>query len=98
MTDVSVTSSGRSSGSRLPFSWADVVDTLKRGDIALGVGVMMIIVVLVFPMPAWLLDLLLAFSIITSVLILMTALFIREPLEFSSFPTVLLISTLFGWR
>ncbi len=94
MTDVSVTSSGRSSGSRLPFNWADVVDTLKRGDIALGVGVMMIIVVLVFPMPAWLLDLLLAFSIITSVLILMTALFIREPLEFSSFPTVLLISTL----
>jgi flagellar biosynthesis protein FlhA len=54
-----------------------------------------ILTVLVFPLPALLLDLLLALSIIMSVLILMTALFIENPLEFSIFPTVLLIATMF---
>jgi flagellar biosynthesis protein FlhA len=66
----------------------------KRGDIALAVGVMAILVVLILPLPAVLLDMALAFSIILSVLILMTALFIHAPLEFSAFPTVLLIATM----
>ncbi|HEX7200142.1 MAG TPA: FHIPEP family type III secretion protein, partial [Dongiaceae bacterium] len=67
---------------------------LKRGDIALAIGVMAILVVLILPLPASLLDLALAASIILSVLILMTALFIQAPLEFSAFPTVLLIATM----
>ncbi len=46
------------------------------------------------PLPAMLLDVALAVSIILSVLILMTALFIHGPLEFSAFPTILLISTM----
>ena len=58
----------------------------KRGDIALAIGVMTILVVLILPLPAILLDLFLAISIILSVLILMTALFIHAPLEFSAFP------------
>ncbi|GGK49692.1 flagellar biosynthesis protein FlhA [Salinarimonas ramus] len=66
----------------------------KRTDLFLALGVMGILVVLVFPLPAIVLDLLLAVSIIFSVLILMTALFIEEPLEFSSFPTILLIATM----
>ncbi|MGB5948067.1 MAG: flagellar biosynthesis protein FlhA [Parvibaculum sp.] len=66
----------------------------KRGDLALAVGVMTIIVVLILPMPAFLLDFSLAISITFSVLVLMTALFIQRPLEFSSFPTVLLIATM----
>jgi flagellar biosynthesis protein FlhA len=76
------------------FSVKSVVHALRRGDIALGVGVLTIITVLLLPLPAWLLDISLAFSITTAVLILMTSLFIREPLEFSAFPTVLLIATL----
>jgi flagellar biosynthesis protein FlhA len=72
----------------------DIVDLLKRGDIALAVGVMTILVVLILPLPPMLLDLFLAVSIILSVLILMTALFIHAPLEFSAFPTVLLIATM----
>ena len=67
---------------------------LKRGDIALAIGVMTILVVLILPLPPILLDLALAISIILSVLILMTALFIQTPLEFSAFPTVLLIATM----
>ena len=53
-----------------------------------------ILVVLILPLPPILLDLALAISIITSILILMTALFIQTPLEFSAFPTVLLIATM----
>ncbi|RYE09888.1 MAG: flagellar biosynthesis protein FlhA [Hyphomicrobiales bacterium] len=68
--------------------------TLRSSDIALAIGIMAIIVVLILPLPPLLLDLLLAISIVFSVLILMTALFIQTPLEFSSFPTVLLIATM----
>src|SRR5438270_8161100 len=50
--------------------------------------------VLILPLPALLLDFSLAISIILSVLILMTSLFIEEPLEFSVFPTVLLVATM----
>ena len=73
---------------------ARLITALKRGDIALALGVVCILVVLILPMPTWLLDFGLAVSITFSVLILMTALFIEKPLDFSSFPTVLLIATI----
>ncbi len=73
---------------------ASVVTALKRGDIALALGVTAILVVLILPMPSWMLDLSLAVSMTFSVLILMTVLFITKPLEFNSFPTVLLIATM----
>jgi flagellar biosynthesis protein FlhA len=76
------------------FKLSDIVDILKRGDIALALGVLTILVVLILPLPALILDLFLAISITLSILILMTALFIQAPLEFSSFPTILLISTM----
>jgi flagellar biosynthesis protein FlhA len=75
-------------------SLGDLGNLLKRGDLALAIGVMTILVVLILPLPPLLLDIALAISIIISVLILMTALFIHTPLEFSSFPTVLLIATM----
>jgi flagellar biosynthesis protein FlhA len=76
------------------FDVRSIADFVKRADIALAIGVMTILVVLILPLPAILLDLFLAVSIILSVLILMTSLFIQAPLEFSSFPTVLLIATM----
>src|SRR5499427_4092584 len=71
-----------------------VRDYLKNGEIALAIGILAILVVLLIPLPAWLLDVSLSFSITFAILILMTSIFIRKPLEFSSFPTVLLISTM----
>src|SRR4051812_4722494 len=71
-----------------------VRDYLKNGEIALAAGILGILVVLLLPLPAWLLDVTLSFSITFSILILMTSIFIRKPLEFSSFPTILLISTM----
>jgi len=80
-------------GLKLPRP-AAILETLRSGDIALATGVMGLIVILILPMPPLLLDMLLAISIVFSVMILMTALFIQKPLEFSSFPTVLLIATM----
>ncbi len=76
------------------FGFEHVRIMLGRGDIALAIGVMTILVVLILPLPPAVLDLLLAVSIILSVLILMTGLFIHTSLEFSSFPTILLIATM----
>ena len=66
----------------------------KRGDLMMAMAVVAILVVLILPMPTWLLDACLAFSITFSVLILMTSLFIDRPLEFNTFPTVLLLATM----
>jgi flagellar biosynthesis protein FlhA len=68
---------------------------IARGDVALASGAVGIIVLLILPVPAFMLDLLLAISIASSVLILMTALAMRRPLDFTSFPTVLLVATLY---
>ena len=67
---------------------------LRQSDILMALGVMVILVVLILPMPSWLLDVMLTISITLSVLILMVSLFIVRPLDFSSFPTVLLIATM----
>lgn len=75
-------------------SLGEIGDIIKRGDLALAIGVMTILVVLILPLPSIVLDLFLAVSITLSILILMTSLFIQAPLEFSSFPTILLISTM----
>ena len=69
-------------------------DFFKRGDVWLGVGLMIILTMLVLPIPPFLVDFGLAISITFSVVILMTVLFIGKPLEFSSFPVVLLLATL----
>jgi flagellar biosynthesis protein FlhA len=90
MSDISV-NQGKLTG----FGPARILGEItKRGDLALALGIITILVVLILPMPAFLLDLSLAISITFSVLVLMTALFIRTPLEFSAFPTVLLIATM----
>jgi flagellar biosynthesis protein FlhA len=68
---------------------------IARGEVAMALGVIGIVVMLILPVPPILLDLLLAMSITVAVLILMTSLLIKKPLEFTAFPTVLLISTLY---
>ncbi|MFN4089779.1 MAG: flagellar biosynthesis protein FlhA [Alphaproteobacteria bacterium] len=73
---------------------AALVKALKRGEVALALGIVGILVMLIMPMPTWLLDVCLAVSITFAVLVLMTVLFIEKPLDFSSFPTVLLIATM----
>ncbi|NBW07066.1 MAG: flagellar biosynthesis protein FlhA [Caulobacteraceae bacterium] len=73
----------------------DIRGWLMRGEVAMAVGVIGVIMLLILPIPKFLLDVLLALSLTSSVLILMTALMMKRPLDFAIFPTVLLVSTLF---
>ena len=68
---------------------------VARGEVALALGIVGIIVLLILPVPAFLLDILLSMSITSAMLILMTSLLIRKPLEFTAFPSVLLVTTLY---
>jgi flagellar biosynthesis protein FlhA len=63
-------------------------------DIGFAVGIVAILCIFFLPIPAFFIDLGLAFSIAMSVLILMVALWIQRPLDFSAFPTILLVVTL----
>ncbi len=67
----------------------------KRSDIALALGIVLMLVILILPLAPWLLDVALALSLTFSVLVLMTSIFIEKPIQFTSFPLVLLITTLF---
>ena len=64
-----------------------------RGDIALALGMIAILSFMLVPIPPWLLDIGLTISITLAVMVMMTTLFINKPLDFSTFPTVLLITT-----
>ncbi len=88
MTDASLSSSARPSP-------RDMLGWLMKGEVALALGVIGIVILLILPIPPFVLDMLLAISITSSVLILMTSLLIKKPLEFTAFPTVLLVTTLF---
>ena len=83
-----------STASSLP-SPKSLVNGILRGEMGLALGVVGIIMLLILPVPSILLDLLLAVSLTGAVLILMTAVLIKKPLEFTSFPTVLLVATLY---
>src|SRR5512140_2703790 len=92
MADISAAQPSATSGFGLNL--ATLTSVIRRSDIGLAVGIMAILVVLLLPLPPWLLDISLALSLSFSILIMMTAVFIRRPLEFSSFPAVLLITTM----
>ena len=68
---------------------------LSNNDIVLAIGLVVIVCMMVIPLPAPLLDLLLTINISLAVVILLVCLYTQEPLDYSSFPTVLLIATLF---
>ena len=73
----------------------DILGWVVRGDVGMALGIVGIVVLLILPVPAFLLDLFLALSITSAVLILMTALMMKRPLDFTAFPTVLLVATLY---
>ncbi len=72
-----------------------LIGSSKRGDLFFAISIILMLVILILPMPAWLLDVALAFSITLSCVVLMMAIFIEKPIEFSAFPLVLLITTMY---
>src|SRR5438270_5951668 len=67
---------------------------LPGTDVGLALGIIALLAVLVIPLPSALLDVGLALSVTASVLVLMVAMFLGRPLDFTSFPTLLLLTTL----
>jgi len=68
---------------------------LQYSDVMAAVGVVTIVVMMIIPLPTFLLDLLLTLNITTALIIVMVAIYNTEPLQFSVFPSLLLIATLF---
>jgi flagellar biosynthesis protein FlhA len=62
---------------------------------AIPIGVVGIVMLLVVPVPAWLLDVLIITNILFALVILLTTMFVKRPLDFSVFPSLLLVATLF---
>src|SRR5271156_5669218 len=66
---------------------------LKFTDMAVPAALMAVILFMLFPLPSWALDLALGVNLAVSVLVLLVTLYTTEPLQFSSFPSLLLIAT-----
>jgi flagellar biosynthesis protein FlhA len=81
-----------------PAAGSGLLDRLRAArpgsDVLMALGVGLLVVILVVPLPTLLLDFGLAVSITSSILVLMTAVLMHRPLDFTSFPTILLITTL----
>jgi flagellar biosynthesis protein FlhA len=72
-----------------------IAKLFKHTDLMLGAGMLLIVAMLVLPLPTWALDAGLVVAIASSVIILLSAVNVTDPLQFSVFPSLLLISTLF---
>jgi flagellar biosynthesis protein FlhA len=68
----------------------------RRSDIFVAVGVIAVVMMLIIPLPAFILDTLMSVNIVLSLLTILIVLYTRHALDFSVFPTLLLIATVFG--
>lgn len=69
--------------------------TNKLSHLTVPLGAVIILLVLLVPLPAFLLDVLISFNLMFSVMVLLVSMYILEPVKFSSFPNLLLLSTLY---
>jgi len=68
---------------------------MRHTDVLLAVGVLGILLIMMVPLPTWLMDVFLAANIAIGILILLTSIYVLRPLDFSVFPALLLLTTLF---
>ena len=76
-------------------SWLQSLPIRKLGELAVPLAMLAIVVALITPLPSFLLDLLIVADILISVTVMMVSLYLVRPVEFTSFPTTLLLLTLF---
>ncbi len=67
----------------------------RNGDMIVALAVIMVVAMMVVPLPWFVVDILLAFNLTLAIMILLVTMYTREPLEFSIFPALLLVATLF---
>ena len=68
---------------------------MQKTDILMGIGVISVVMMLIIPLPTFLLDFLLAVSLMLGLLILMIVMFVHRSFDFSMFPSLLLVTTVF---
>ncbi|MCL2025969.1 MAG: flagellar biosynthesis protein FlhA [Leptospirales bacterium] len=78
-----------------PLLSAENFQWVKQSDILVGIGIITIVAMLIIPLPTFLLDFFMAISIMIGLLILMTVMYVHKAHEFSIFPALLLITTVF---
>src|SRR5579871_4152815 len=76
-----------------PTNWGSVLQTM--GDLGVPIAIVAIVIALIMPMPAALLDFLIVVDIMLSVIVMMVSVYIRRAVEFNVFPTTLLLLTLY---
>jgi len=67
----------------------------RNADVVLAVGVLGVLLIMMVPMPTWLMDVMLAANITLGIVILLTSIYVLKPMDFSVFPSLLLLTTLF---
>jgi flagellar biosynthesis protein FlhA len=75
-------------------TFSGIPSLTRNSDVMMAVGVVGMLVIMVIPIPSIVLDILLSFNITVSVIVLLVAMYTLKPLEFSVFPSLLLIATL----
>ncbi|MDY6967372.1 MAG: flagellar biosynthesis protein FlhA [Spirochaetota bacterium] len=80
--------------SKIPFLSNESI-WMQKTDILLGIGVITVMIMLVIPLPTFMLDFFMAISIMIGMLTLMVVMFVQRSFDFSIFPTLLLVSTVF---
>ncbi|MEM9423501.1 MAG: flagellar biosynthesis protein FlhA [Spirochaetota bacterium] len=78
------------------LSWTRRLLGNRGADIVVAVGVVSVILIFIIPIPSVLLDFLMILNLAISLFLILMVLYARDPLEFSIFPSVLLVSTVFG--
>src|SRR3954468_17370161 len=68
---------------------------VSRNDLVLAALIVCIIFMMILPLPTWLVDALIALNMCIAAVLLMVAMYLPSPLSFASFPSVLLVTTLF---
>ena len=77
------------------MDFGKISSIFKQSDVFMAIGLVVIVCMMVLPLPPTLLDFLLTVNISLSVIIMLVCMYTQEPLDYSSFPVVLLISTIF---
>jgi len=79
-----------------PRPWVTILNRITRqSDIFMAVLILTILAMLIVPLPEWILDTMLVINLGAAVMVLITTLYTSQPLQFSAFPSLLLVTTLF---
>lgn len=75
--------------------WDKLLKFTKQSDLAIAIGLILTLGVMIVPVAPWMMDLFIALTLAGSIVILLISVYINKPLDFSTFPSVLLVVTLF---